>query len=158
MDVPVAAKHMVAALYSNHKRLRREDLDAHDQIWGQVGVIIAMDGMYAVEKLAGKIFEEERSATLDAPDWLAYCRRRVAEVIEHQWETAKHRCHCGHATNDAAVFDDHLTTTDDDQPEHFEVLDGWTLQQVRDWQESTTTALGERQLPYGDALILLHDS
>jgi hypothetical protein len=50
------------------------------------------------------------------------------------WHAASYRCPCGFAADDTSEFDQHLDTADGGEPEHFEVLDGWTLQQVRLWQ------------------------
>ena len=77
-----------------------------------------------------------------APDWLAFCRHRVADVTGADWSTAKHRCPCGYATDDVAAFDTHLDETEEMRPEHFEVVDGWTLEQVLGWHEPRSMAGG----------------
>jgi hypothetical protein len=50
------------------------------------------------------------------------------------WRAAPYRCPCGFAIDDADEFDQHLGASEGADPEHFEVLAGWTLQQVRRWQ------------------------
>lgn len=45
-----------------------------------------------------------------------------------------YRCPCGFAADDADEFGLHLDATDGADPEHFEVLDGWTLPLVQQWQ------------------------
>lgn len=135
MEVPIAAGEMVAALYGEHGRLHQRDLQDDEDIWVNVALVLVQDGLPQVERLADGLIEQERAGTLAAPGWLARCRRRVAEVIGEGWASAKHRCPCGYATCDAAAFDAHLDETEGMQPEHFEVLDGWTLEQVLGWQE-----------------------
>lgn len=135
MEVPIAAGEMVAALYGEHGRLHQRDLEDDEDIWMHAAVVLVQDGLAQVEQLADRLIEQERAGTLAAPDWLARCRRRVAEVIGEDWANAKHRCPCGYATDDATAFDAHLDGTEGMQPEHFEVLDGWTFEQVLGWQE-----------------------
>ncbi len=43
-------------------------------------LVVAQDGMHAIEQLADVIAEQERCRTLAAPEWLAWCRRRVYEL------------------------------------------------------------------------------
>ena len=65
--------------------------------------------------------------------------RRIAGQVPTQlaparWAAVSYRCPCGFAADNAGVFDLHLDAADDTGLEHFEVLDGWTLEQVRQWQ------------------------
>lgn len=135
MEVPIAAGEMVAALYGEHEHLHQRDLEDDEDIWMNVALVLVQDGLAQVEELADRLIEQEQAGTLAAPGWLAQCRRRVAEVIGEDWASARHRCPCGYATCDATAFDAHLDETEGMQPEHFEVLDGWTLEQVLGWQE-----------------------
>jgi hypothetical protein len=59
-----------------------------------------------------------------------------AQTAVDWWLAAAYRCPCGYTAKTAGNFDRHLDTTDGTEPEHFEVLDGWSLEQVRQWQES----------------------
>ena len=63
----------------------------------------------------------------------------LARVARDQWEAASYRCPCGFASNDADEFGRHLDAAEGAEPEHFEVLDGWTLKQVRQWQATVMT-------------------
>lgn len=135
MEVPVAAREMVAALYGEYKRLFPIDLQEDDDVWTHVAVVLYQPGLDQIEKLTDTLLEQEQAGTLAAPDWLAHCRRRVAKVIGERWGTAKHRCPCGYATDDSTAFDAHLDRTENMRPEHFEVLDGWTLERVLGWHE-----------------------
>jgi hypothetical protein len=80
LEVPLSAGEMVAALYGEHERLTQADLGTDQDVWRYVAVVIAQDGMQAIEQLANIIDEQERCRTLAAPEWLAWCRRRVDEV------------------------------------------------------------------------------
>jgi hypothetical protein len=80
MEVPLSAGEMVAALYGEHERLTQADLDTDQDVWRYVAVVVAQDGMHAIEQLADVIAEQEQRCTLAAPEWLAWCRRRVDEV------------------------------------------------------------------------------
>jgi hypothetical protein len=99
-------------------------------------LVVAQDGPHEIGCLAARIREQGKSPRLAAPQWLAFCRRPVAEVTGDpgRWHAAKHRCPCGYAADDADVFDEHLGGTDGAEPEHFEVADGWTLEHVTQWQ------------------------
>lgn len=54
-------------------------------------------------------------------------------ATDNRWLAASYRCSCGFASDDAGEFGRHLDAAGDTQPEHFEVLAGWTLHQVRQW-------------------------
>lgn len=142
MEVPLTAGEMVAALYGEHHRLHERDLEDDIDVWMRVAVVVVQDGADRVEQLADQLADQEQAGTLAAPDWLAICRRRVAEVIGEHWSTAKHRCPCGYASDDVTAFDAHLKETGGMQPEHFEVVDGWTLEQVLGWHTPGPTTGG----------------
>ena len=80
LEVPLSAGEMVAALYGEHERLTQADLSTDQDVWRYVALVVAPDGMHAIEQLADVIAEQERCRSLVAPEWLAWCRRRVAEV------------------------------------------------------------------------------
>jgi len=65
--------------------------------------------------------------------------RVPAQVSPDHWQAARYRCACGYASDDADEFGGHLDATDGAEPEHFEVVDDWTLQQLKLWQTSATT-------------------
>src|SRR5690242_16241133 len=54
-------------------------------------------------------------------------------ATDDRWLAASYRCSCGLATDDAGEFGRHLDAAEGAQPEHFEVLGGWTFQRVRQW-------------------------
>jgi hypothetical protein len=132
----LSAEEMVAALYGEHARLMPADLEADESVWANVALVVVQDGLCEIGRIAATIRTQEQSRELAVPEWLAFCQRRVAEVTGDPgpWQAARHRCPCGYATDDADAFDEHLGGTDGREPEHFEVADGWTLQQVTRWQ------------------------
>lgn len=80
LEVPLSPAEMVAALYGEFDRLTRADLGTAEDVWRHVAVVVAQDGMNTIELIADLIDEQERYRMLIAPEWLAWCRRRVAEV------------------------------------------------------------------------------
>jgi hypothetical protein len=138
MELPIAADEMVAALYGEYQRLGLDDLASAEGVWAHIALVVVQEGLHEVEELAGKIREQAQAAALEAPEWLAYRRRRVAAVVGQVWQTKKHRCPCGYATDDMQLFDEHLIATENREPEHFEVLGGWSLEQVLTWRSFTT--------------------
>jgi hypothetical protein len=58
----------------------------------------------------------------------------VEDLRRDRWDAASYRCPCGFAGDDVGEFDRHLDAAEGAGPEHFEVLEGWTFEQVRRWQ------------------------
>lgn len=138
MELPVSAGEMVAALYGEYSRLLPADLATDESVWASVAISVVHEGLHNIVRLADEIRKQERASELVTPEWLAFCRRRVAEVAGREWQAAKHRCPCGYATDDTDAFDEHLGATDGMEPEHFEAVDGWTLEQAWAGQASMT--------------------
>jgi hypothetical protein len=91
LEVPLSAREMVAALYGEHERLMQADLATDQDVWLYVAVVVAQDGMRAIGQLADAIDEQERYRSLTAPEWLAWCRRRVNEVAAQDVPTSVSR-------------------------------------------------------------------
>jgi hypothetical protein len=72
--------------------------------------------------------------TAEDPQHTLVTGQVAPQAARARWHAASYRCPCGFAADDASEFDLHLDTADGAGPEHFEVLDGWTFQQVRQWQ------------------------
>jgi len=79
MELPLSAELMVAALYSD-ETIQADDLLTAEDVWGQVACILTDKGMAELEQLAAMLPRQEKRGRLDAPDWLAFVRQRVAEV------------------------------------------------------------------------------
>jgi hypothetical protein len=52
----------------------------------------------------------------------------AGDLRRDRWDAASYRCPCGFDGDDAGEFDRHLDAADGAGTEHFEVLDGWTLE------------------------------
>jgi len=91
LEVPLSAGEMVAALYGEHERLTEVDIPTDQDVWRYVAVVVAQDGMHAIEQMADVIAEQEQRRTLAAPEWLAWCRRRVNEVAARGGATSASR-------------------------------------------------------------------
>jgi hypothetical protein len=91
LEVPLSPQEMVAALYGEHERLTQADFPTDEDVWRYVAVVVAQDGMHAIEQLADVIAEQERCHSLVAPEWLAWCRRRVDEVAARGVPTSARR-------------------------------------------------------------------
>jgi hypothetical protein len=71
--------------------------------------------------------------TVEDPRATVAAGQAIDGVVNDRWLAASYRCSCGFATDDAGEFDRHLDVAEGAEPEHFEVLTGWTFQQVRQW-------------------------
>jgi hypothetical protein len=90
MDLPVSADEMSAALYRDHAILRDTDLAAGRHVWEHAALVIAMDGLTAIQDAAGAIRAQEQRGKLADPRWLALCRQRVTDVTGVRQEQADH--------------------------------------------------------------------
>jgi len=75
----------------------------------------------------------------------------VEDLRRDRWDAASYRCPCGFAGDDVGEFERHLDAVEGAGPEHFEVLEGWTFEQVRLWQAGAGggDGCGERWGPRG---------
>ncbi len=83
--------------------------------------------------------------TVEDPRRMTVACQLPAQATRARWHAAPYRCPCGFADDDASEFDRHLDALEGIEPEHFEVLDGWTFQQVQQWQASAATPDGGRR-------------
>jgi hypothetical protein len=81
MHLPVSAEVMAAALYAEKSCLRRADLAADEDVWGQVALAVVQDGLIALGVLAYELRSREKRGTVREPGWLAFCRQRVSDVL-----------------------------------------------------------------------------
>ncbi len=79
LRLPVSAEELATALYSD-EYLCPADLIKDENVWGFAAVAIVQDGLNAIQRRADEILVAEARGTLVNPNWLATCRRRVAEV------------------------------------------------------------------------------
>lgn len=76
MAFPLSCELMVAALYREAGLVVPDDLTTVEDVCGQVAVTLTNDGVVAIERTADDI----KRGRIAHPEWLAFCRRRVAEV------------------------------------------------------------------------------
>jgi hypothetical protein len=62
----------------------------------------------------------------------------VEDLRQDRWDAAPYRCPCGFAGDDVGELDRHLDAAGGAGTEHFEVVEGWTLEQVRRWQAAAS--------------------
>jgi hypothetical protein len=67
----------------------------------------------------------------------------VEDLRRDRWDAASYRCPCGFTGDDVGEFDRHLDAAEGVGPEHFEVLEGWTLEQVSRWQAAAGAGGGD---------------
>jgi hypothetical protein len=65
------------------------------------------------------------------------------DTRQDRWDAASYRCPCGFAGDDVDEFERHLDAAEGAGREHFEVLEGWTLEQVSRWQAAAGTGGGD---------------
>ena len=75
-----------------------------------------------------------KAMTVEGPRHALVPAQAADQPEGDHWRAAPYRCPCGFAIDDADEFDQHIDASEGADPEHFEVLAGWTLQQVRRWQ------------------------
>jgi hypothetical protein len=79
LRLPISAEELAAALYEDDQ-LCPADLAKDENVWSFAAVAIVQDGLNAIQHHCDEILIAETRGTLANPDWLATCRRRVAEV------------------------------------------------------------------------------
>jgi hypothetical protein len=75
----VSAEELAAALYHDDY-LSPADLADDEHVWSFAAAAIVQDGLNTIERRTAAIQAAEAAGTVANPDWLALCRRRVAEV------------------------------------------------------------------------------
>jgi hypothetical protein len=81
MEFPLSAEEMVAALWARAE-LSAGDLDSDEAVWGYAALVLTNDGIKAIEQAADQILVREHRHVMSGEEawWLAFLRRRVAEV------------------------------------------------------------------------------
>ena len=74
VECPLTLDEMVAALYGI---VEESDIDDDEDLCGSVAVTIMTVGLSALKERAAKIRRDELGGSIEAPDFLALCRRRV---------------------------------------------------------------------------------
>jgi hypothetical protein len=95
MQVPLSAEMMVAALYCAGYFVTAEDVADDAEMWGLIAEVVARDGTSFLEEvaeslpvLAGQNGRLPAARGASWPEWLAFCRRRIAELTGQTEEPA----------------------------------------------------------------------
>ncbi len=78
IDCPLSFDEMVAAIYGVGLA---DEIDSDDGLCGVVAVILVTEGLPGLQERAAKIRRAERRGLIEAPDFLALCRQRVAALL-----------------------------------------------------------------------------
>lgn len=77
MELPLSPAEMVAALYD--AGISCYELETAEELWREIAVTVACSGLGAVRDRASELADPGNVA---APDWLRFCRERVAAALD----------------------------------------------------------------------------
>ena len=77
VECPLTFDEMVAALYGV---VEEGDIDGDDELCGSAAVTLLVGGLSALNERAARIRRDEQRGAIEAPAFLALCRRRVAAL------------------------------------------------------------------------------
>ncbi len=78
VEVPLTAEEMVAALYGV---VLPDEIASPEELCGSVAVMLLIEGLPGLQARAERLAQEERSGSVESPEFLAECRRRVAALL-----------------------------------------------------------------------------
>ena len=78
VEVPLKSEEMVAALYGV---VQRDEIETGEDLCGCVAVTLLLEGLPAVQARAARLRAMELHGGLESPEFLALCRKRVAELL-----------------------------------------------------------------------------
>lgn len=78
VEVPLSSEEMVAALYGV---VQRDEIGTGEDLCGCVAVTLLIEGLPAVQARAATLRVVELRGGLASPEFLALCRKRVAELL-----------------------------------------------------------------------------
>jgi hypothetical protein len=79
LELPLVLEEMVAALYDV---VEPGDMRSAEELCGSVAVTLLLEGLPALQERAEKIRIDERHGTIESPEFLEFCRRRVTELLQ----------------------------------------------------------------------------
>jgi hypothetical protein len=79
MEQPLTFEEMVAALYDV---VQADDIASQEDVCGSVAVTLLLEGLAALEARALRIRSDEEHGAVESPVFLAFCRQRVAALLE----------------------------------------------------------------------------
>jgi hypothetical protein len=78
IEQPLAFEEMVAALYSVAEP---DEIGSAEELCGSVVVTLVLEGLPGIEDLTRRLRRDEERGTVESPEFLTLCRRRVAELL-----------------------------------------------------------------------------
>jgi hypothetical protein len=78
LELPLVLEEMVAALYGV---VGPADMRSAEELCGSVVVTLLLEGLPALQERAAKISTDEQHGTIESPEFLVFCRRRVAALL-----------------------------------------------------------------------------
>ena len=78
VECPLTLDEMVAALYGI---VEESDIDGDEDLCGSVAVTLLTAGLSVLKERAAKIRRDELGGAIEAPAFLALCRRRVEALL-----------------------------------------------------------------------------
>lgn len=78
VECPLTFDEMVAALYGV---VEESDIDGNEDLCGSVAVTMLTGGLPALQERAARIRHDELRGAIEAPAFLALCRRRVEALL-----------------------------------------------------------------------------
>jgi hypothetical protein len=79
LELPLAFDEMVAALYGV---VDLGDMSTTEELCGSVVVTLLLEGLPALQERATKIRIDEQHGTVESPEFLQFCRRRVTALLD----------------------------------------------------------------------------
>jgi hypothetical protein len=79
LELPLTLDEMVAALYGV---VEADDIASAEDVCGSVAVTLLLEGLTGLERRARQIRRDEERGALTSPAFLAFCRQRVAALLE----------------------------------------------------------------------------
>jgi len=78
VEVPLTFEEMVAALYGV---VQPDEIASNPDLCGCVAVTLLIEGLPELEARAARLAQDENRGTVQAPEFLAECRHRVAALL-----------------------------------------------------------------------------
>jgi hypothetical protein len=78
VEVPLTAEQMVAALYDV---AQQDEISSDENLCGSVAVTLLIEGLPRLEARAARLAQDEHRGAVESPEFLAFCRQRVAALL-----------------------------------------------------------------------------
>ncbi len=78
VEVPLTVEQMVAALYDV---AQPDEISSDEGLCGSVAVTLLIEGLPRLEARATRLARDEQRGAVESPEFLAFCRQRVAALL-----------------------------------------------------------------------------